>query len=69
MVTTQQGHAAWIPCLEGHEQRESLETEETAVDKVAHKDIACIWQITADAEQLEQIPKLAVDIATHRHGT
>jgi hypothetical protein len=39
-----------------------------AIDKVAHEDVTGIGNLTSDSQELEQIPKLAVDVSADSHG-
>lgn len=35
------------------------------IDVIAHEQIVCVGQVSTDAEQLDQIVKLAVDVAAN----
>jgi hypothetical protein len=35
---------------------------------LTHEEVVCVWIWTADAKELHQIVKLAMDVTTDSHG-
>lgn len=63
VVTTDERHAVWVADFEAEEEEEGFKGVETAVDEVAHKEVIGVWDVAADAEELHEVMKLAVDVA------
>lgn len=57
----------WVTHLQCHEQRDGLNWIEASVNKVAHEEIVCEWEIATNWEQLDQIVELAMDVPTDGH--
>ena len=38
------------------------------IDEISHKDVVGIWDVTTDAEQLEEVVELTVDISDNSAG-
>lgn len=55
----------WVSKFEAEEVLKGLDGVESAVHKVANKNVSGIGHLPADAEKLEEVKKLAVDVATH----
>ena len=49
--------------LQCQQQEERLNTVESSVDKVAHEEIVCVGDVTADFEQLLEVVELTVNVA------
>lgn len=54
--------------LEREKEQERLDAKVSAVDKIAHEEVAPLGALACGLEQLEQIPELAVDVAADGHG-
>ena len=39
----------------------------SSVDIISHKEIVCVWELSAYFEQLDQIVELSMDVATDGH--
>lgn len=63
MVAADEGDAVGPADFEGEQEQESLDRVESPVYKVAHEEILDVREGTARVEELEQVVKLAVDIA------
>jgi hypothetical protein len=68
VVSAQNGDAVLVSTFESDEERDSLDRIVAAVDVIAHEEVVGVGALAADAKQLLQIVKLAVNVATHRHG-
>lgn len=65
MVPPYQGDAIWVADFEAEQQQEAFQRVETSVDEIAHEEVVCVWYVAAHAEQLHQVVKLAVNVATY----
>ena len=55
--------------LESQQQQERLNAVEASVNKVAHKQIVCVRNVSADFEEFFEVIKLAMDVTTHLQHT
>ena len=55
--------------LESNQQGDGLHTVVSSVHIISHEEIIGVGTLPSDPEQLHQVMKLAVNIATHCHGT
>lgn len=46
----------------------AMKTQSRCSRGTYHEDIARLWRLSSYSEKLEQIPELAMNVATHRHG-
>ena len=69
VVATQQCDAVWVPRFEQQQQRHGLDAIVSAIDEIAHEDVACVRTFTAVSEEFQQVVKLTVDITADSHGT
>ena len=58
-----------VDYLEGDQEGDGLHTVVTSVHVISHEEIVCVGALPADPEQLHQVMKLAVNIATDCHRT
>ena len=65
VVSTKNGDAVLIAHFESDKEGHSLDGIVSTIDVVAHKEIVGIRRVAADAEQLHQVVKLAVDITAN----
>lgn len=64
VVAAQKTDVFRVAELETKEVFEGFDRVVATVHKVADKDVACVGHFAAYAEKLEQVKKLAVDVAT-----
>ena len=67
MIAPEQCDAVGPLGLQREESGEGFETVIAPVDKVTEKDVVCVRNLAARAEQLLQVVELAVDVAAYRH--
>lgn len=65
VVATQECHVCWISSLEQHEQSEHLQAVITSVNKIPHKDVACVGYLASSFKQSQHVMKLAVYVSTN----
>lgn len=68
VVAADERDAVWVAHFEAEEEEEAFERVEAAVDEVAHEEVVCVGDVTADAEQLHEVVELAVDVAAYGDG-
>jgi hypothetical protein len=67
MIASENGHSVLKSHFQRHQERHCLNRVVASINVVAHKEIVCLWDSTADSEELHQVQKLAVDVATDCH--
>lgn len=65
VIPSEDRDTLWMPHFQRHQQRHRLHTVVPSVNVVAHKEVVCCWNVTSNSEQLHQIVKLPVHVATH----
>jgi len=68
VVASEENDLVRILGLHEHQKCEGLETVITAVNVVAHEDVGTIRDLAANAEELEKVVELAVDVAANGDG-
>lgn len=64
VVSAEECHVLWVPRLEEHEERETLETVVATVNIVTHENVVGAGTLAALVEELKEVVELAVDVAT-----
>lgn len=64
VVAAQDGDPVPVAHFECHQQRDCLYAVVASVHIVTHEQVVCVWAVAADPEQLQQIEKLSVNVAT-----
>lgn len=54
--------------LQRNQQRDRLDRIVAAINVIPHEEIICVWAGPADAENLNQVMELRVDVATYDDG-
>eukprot|EP00166_Cyanidium_caldarium_P005904 ctg_754.g447 len=67
VIAAQDGHSPRIPQLETDERGDRLHRVVAAVHVVAHEEVVGVRALAAYFEQLQQVVKLTVNVATHGH--
>lgn len=62
MIASEERYICWISSFEEHEEGEDLEGVVPAVNKIAHEDIAGVWDVASLFEEFEEVMELAVDV-------
>lgn len=65
VVASQKSDVSWILQLQAQKQLECLNRIKSAVDKIAHKDVPRVWDVTSLVEKLEEIMELTMDITAN----
>lgn len=68
VVTAQNGDTVRVAHLHAHEKRHGLDRVVATIDVVTHEQVVVVGQLTADFEQLHEVPELAVDVTANGHG-
>jgi len=68
MVASKDYESASVPALETEEQFETLDRVLASVHLVTKKQLVCLWKITPNVEQFNQVVELAVHVPTDYHG-
>jgi len=63
VVAADERDAGAIAHLQSYQKLEGLNAIQSAVDEVAEEEVVGIWWVAADAEKLDQVEELAVDVA------
>ena len=69
MIAAQDGDPLAEPDFQRDQEGDGLDGVVAPVDVVAHEEVVRVRRLAADLEQLHQVVKLTVDIATNRHRT
>ena len=65
MISPYQGDAVRIADFKAEEEEKGFEAVETAVYEVAHKEVICVGDVAADAEELHQVMELPVYVSAY----
>lgn len=68
VIAAEQSDFVRISCFEEQKDREGLDAVVPAIHKITHEDVTCCGHFSSTLEELEQIKKLAVNIAAHCDG-
>ncbi len=69
VVSANEMYTVRVPQFEAYEQRYCLYTEHAAVDIVTEEEVIRIWAVSANAEDLDKVEELSVDIANDGDGS
>ena len=58
-----------VAYLESNQECDGLHTVVSSVNIISHEEIVGVGALPSDPEQLHQVVKLTVDVATDRHRT
>ena len=67
MVATQQSYMLGIFKFKTEQQRERLHGVEASVNKVTHKNVSSVRDLSSFIHQFKQVMKLPVNISTYRY--
>lgn len=67
VVPSEQHYHLRILHLVEEEEENSLDRVEASVNVVAEEDVTFLWNLSSLSEELQQIPELAMDIATNSY--
>ena len=68
MIAAYEDDPVRVPHFQCEQEEKRLDRVQSAIDKVAHKEVLGIRAWTADAKQLQEIVKLPMNVATDRDG-
>ena len=69
MVTSKQGDVRWVLQLEAQQKLESFYRVISAVNIVAHENVAGVRDLAASIEELQQVVELTMDVTADGHGS
>ena len=68
VVASDEGDAVGVSCFEEEEEQKSFDGMVAAVDEISHEDVGSGGNFAAEAEELEKVEELAVDVAADGDG-
>jgi hypothetical protein len=65
MVSSEKSNFSRVSDFVRHEEFESFDRIISSVNKITHKDVGCVWNVSSLVEELKKVVKLSMDVPAY----